>query len=108
MHAGISRILARSPMAAAAPVRTETSPQRAWLIEQLAEAFPDQTPTDCREHAALVLDICDDLGIGLTIPEGECAKCGCLGSAEGMTSGECRSCHARDMEMEARYDESRD
>lgn len=108
MHAGISRILARSPMAATAPVRTETSPQRAWLIEQLAEAFPDQTPTDCREHAAMVIDLCDDLGIGLTIPEAECTECDWIGTAETMTHGRCRTCHARDMEMEARYDDSRE
>lgn len=105
----IQRILDRSPLANE-PLRSSLadrdhyakpllpavyvhgSPEREWLIAEMAERLPYATAEECRAAAEVAIDAQCDLGCTLTLGTRECADCGAEVSAHLFANGSCWLC----------------
>lgn len=78
-------------------VYVEGSPEREWLIAEMAEHLPYATAEECREAATAAIDALFAAGANLSVGSRECDDCGAEVSAHLFSGGGCWHCRQRDM-----------
>ena len=68
------------------------SPEREWLIAEMAEQLPFEEACECRAYAEIMLQALYDLGCTLTLGTRECDDCGAEVSAHLFANDCCPTC----------------